>query len=105
MRVLKWMLIVASVLVTARYSSIYYQASEFNHFVQQEAQRTRFKQELQQEILYKAKVYALPVSEDNITITTAGAVISVAVNYQVPLNLLIFRHELKFRTTGSGMMR
>jgi hypothetical protein len=105
MRALKRTLALAGLLILVRYFSIYYYTSEFNHFVQKEAQRTRQKAELKREILDKAETYSLPINEDNITITTGGAIISVAVDYRVPIDFLIYRHELAFRTIGSGLLR
>ena len=102
---LKRVFALAAVVIAIRYISVYYYTAEFNHFVQQQAQRTRLKEELKQDILSKAKFYALPVKDDNITITTGGAVVRVNVDYRVPVDLLIFRHELKFRSIGSGLLR
>src|SRR5881628_1461099 len=103
MRALKLMFALAGVLVLSRYVPIYYHTSEFNDFVRQEAQRTRQRRQLKGALLNRAKDYSLPVTEANIT--TRDGVFSVVVNYRVPLDLLLYRPELKFQASGAGLLQ
>ena len=105
MRTLKVALSLAGLLALARYPLVYYHSLEFNDFVIQESQRTRMKSPLKGALLNKAEAYNLPVKEDDIHITTSGAVFRVAVDYRVPINLLVFSHELTFHTVAGGLLR
>ena len=105
MRALKLMFALAGVLVLSRYVPIYYHTSEFNDFVRQEAQRTRQRRQLKGALLNRAKDYSLPVTEADINITTRDGVFSVVVTYRVPLDLLLYRPELKFQASGAGLLQ
>jgi len=105
MRALKLTFTLAGLLVLIRYVPVYYHTSEFNDFVMQEAQRTRQRDQLKGALLNRAKDYSLPVTEADINITTSDGVIRVAVDYTVPLDLLVYRPELKFHATGAGLMQ
>jgi hypothetical protein len=105
MRALKLTFTLAGLLVLIRYVPVYYHTSEFNDFVMQEAQRTRQRGQLKGALLNRAKDYSLPVTEADINITTSDGVIRVAVDYTVPLDLLVYRPELKFHATGAGLMQ
>ena len=61
--------------------------------------------ETRQEILNKASAYSVHVREDDISITTTGAVFRVAVDYRVPIDLFVYSRELRFQTIGSGLLR
>jgi len=105
MRALKLMFALAGLLALIRYVVVCYHTSEFNHFVTLEAQRTRQKGQLKGALLNRARDYSLPVKEADINITTRDGVFSVVVNYRVPLDLLIYRPELKFRASGAGLVQ
>jgi len=105
MRALKLMFALAGVLVLSRYVPIYYRTSEFNDFVRQKAQRTRQRRQLKGALLNRAKDYSLPVTEADINITTREGMFSVVVNYRVPLDLLLYRPELKFQASGAGLLQ
>jgi hypothetical protein len=104
MRALKRALILSGVLVLTRYSLVYYNSSEFNNFVRHETERTRLVAHLKQSLLDKARVYSLPVRDSDISITTADTVLRVAVDYQVPVNLLVYKPELKFHLVASSLL-
>ena len=105
MRALKLTFALAGLLALLRYVPVYYHTSEFNDFVKQETQRTRLKGQLKSALLNKAKEYSLPVQEDDIDITITGAVLRVAVDYRVPIDLLVYSPKLKFRAIGAGFLR
>ncbi len=105
MRGLKLMFALAGLLFLIRYVVVCYYTSEFNHFVTLEAQRTQQKGQLKGALLNRARDYSLPVKEADINITTRDGVFSVVVNYRVPLDLLIYRPELKFRASGAGLVQ
>ena len=102
MRAMKVALMLAVGMALIRYGVVYYRCSEFNHFVKQEAHRTRGHAELRHALLTKAVDHMLPVREENINVTTTGPVLRVAVDYQVPVDFYLFRYELAFHTVASG---
>ena len=103
MRAVKFAFVLAGLLAVFRYIPAYYYASEFENFVQNEVQRTRIKGQVRRDILDKAKIYSLRLNDDDINITTTGAVFRVAVDYQVPVDLFVYSHKLKFHTIGAGL--
>ncbi len=105
MRALKLMFALAGLLALIRYVVVCYHTSEFNHFVTLEAQRTRQNGQLKWALINRARDYSLPVKEADINITTRDGVFSVVVNYRVPLDLLIYRPELKFHAGGAGLLQ
>jgi len=105
MGALKLAFVSAGLLALITYGNVYYHTSEFDDFVRHEAQRTRLKNQLKQEILNRASAYSVHVRENDISITTTGAVFRVAVDYRVPIDLFVYSHELRFQTIGSGLLR
>jgi hypothetical protein len=105
MRVLRVLVVLAGFLVLLRYVPVYYNTSEFNQFVKEETQRTRQRVLLKRHILNRARIYAFPITEEDIRIAAEGAVVRVAVNYRVPVDLFVFSHEMAFHAIGSGLLR
>jgi hypothetical protein len=93
------------VLTVGQSLSIYYRSSQFDDYLKHEVWRTRVTQSLKVSLLDKAKTYSLPVNEDDIRITANGAVFRVDVDYQVPMNLIVFEHLIKFHSIGAGLLR
>jgi hypothetical protein len=105
MKALKLSVTLTGLLVAIQYSAVYYSSIEYNAFVKEAALHTRLKDTLKDELLDKAKTYSLPIMPGDIAITTTGPIFRVAVNYSVPVNLLICNPELKFQALGSGLLR
>jgi len=104
MRVFKLAMALAGLLSLVQYIPAYYHASEFENFLRHEVQRTRSTGKLRREILDQAGAYALRLNDDDIDITKTGAVFRVAVNCRVPVDFLVYRHELMFRTVDGGLL-
>jgi hypothetical protein len=104
MQALKITFILVVVLTLARCIPVFYSSSEYDEFVKHETQRARSESQLKQSLLNEAKEYSLPVKESDISFTKADNVLRVSVDYQVPLNMLIFNHDLKFHTIASGLL-
>ena len=105
MRALKLAFALAGMLASVQYVAVYYDSLEFNYFVRQQARQIRSEGQLKSALLIKAKEYSLPLTDGDINITTADGVFRVAVDYRVPLNLLVYSPKLKFRVIGSGLLR
>jgi hypothetical protein len=104
LRALKAGVVLAAVLALGQYAAVYYSSVQFKEFVQRQARQAPAKNQLKWALVNKAKEYSLPVTESDINITTAGSVMRVDVDYQVPLNLLVYGTELNFRAIGAGLM-
>jgi len=102
-KVLKVFVIAVAFFLLARYFSVVYYANDFNDFVKLEVQRSRLAPQLQRALLTKAELDFLPVKSDDIRIKEGDGLIRVSVDYKVPLNLLVFTHELGFHASGAGL--
>ena len=105
MKTVKLSLALAGLLAALQYSFVYYNSMGYRAFVKEAAMHARIKNQLRADLLEEAKSYSLPVIPSNIAITTSGPVFRVAVNYSVPINLLICNPELKFSAVGSGILQ
>src|SRR5689334_22975168 len=81
-------------LALARWVPIYYNSYLFQDFVQEQAQRAQSKKNFKQSVLDQAKAYSIPVDDSNIDIRMNGAVMRVSVDYQVPVDLLLYEPKL-----------
>jgi hypothetical protein len=103
MRVLKVLALAVAFFLLARYFPVVYYAVQFNDFVKQETQRSRIRPQLQKALLDQAQVFFLPVRPDDIRIAEDGDLIRVNVDYEVPIDLFVFTHELRFHAQGAGL--
>jgi hypothetical protein len=101
MRAMKIGFALIAVLVLVRYIPVYYHSSEFNEYVKEETRHTRQRNQLKDVLISKAGEYAVQVTEDNINITTSDSVLHVAVDYRVPVDFILFRHEVQFHAAAS----
>ena len=91
-------------LMVFQYLLAYNTSQKFNDFVQREVDHIR-RDQLKTALVNGASEYSIFVRESDISITTADAVLRVGVDYRVPVNLLIYRPELKFHTRGAVFLR
>jgi hypothetical protein len=104
MRAVKALIVVALLVMLARYFPVYYNASMFNDFVKTETERNHAVSQLQLALLQKAQMYFLPVKVEDIQIKEDGSLLRVNVNYHVPVDFVVFRHELSFHAAGAGLL-
>src|SRR5262245_9349121 len=105
MRAVKFVICFVALVGLTRYLPVYYRSREFNNYVLEETKKTRFKDQLKESLLSKARIYSIPITESDIKITSMGAVYRVSVNYSVPVDLFVYSPELKFRVVGAGLTR
>ena len=86
--------------VLVRYAVVYHRATEFSHYLQDEVALASSNGSLKKDILLKAEQTQLPIREENISISTNGPELRVSVEYQIPLDLVLFQKPLTFHTTG-----
>ena len=103
-RALKFTLFGVFSLALLRYAPVYYHTSEFNHYVQDQVKRIRSTRPLREAILEKAEQHNLPITAQDITMSTADSVLRVSVEYQVPVNFYVFQRDFKFSAAGSGLL-
>ena len=104
MRAVKVTFVLAGLLALTQYLPVFYNSSEFSNVVSHEVERTRSGAQLKHSLLEQARVYSLPVTESDISLNTTDAVLRVAVDYKVPVNLLVYNPELKFHVIGSAFL-
>ena len=86
--------------VLVRYALVFHRATEFNHYLQDEVAVVSSKVSLKKDILLKAEQNQLPIREENIDISNNGPELRVSVEYQMPLDLILFQKPLTFHSTG-----
>ena len=104
MRAWKLTLALTGVLALIQSLPVYYRSSQFDNYLIQETRHVRAKGPLRQALLDKARIYFLPVNEDNIEITSNGAVFRVVVDYSVAINMLVYKPKLKFHSISAGLL-
>ena len=87
-----------------RYVPVYYHTMEFNRFVQEQVKVIRSKAPIQEAILNNAEEHNIPLTAEDIRMTTSDSVLRVNVEYHVPVNFYVFHQNLKFRAAGSGLL-
>jgi hypothetical protein len=84
-----------------------YHSNKFDDFVKQEVKRPRTIRttaQISQDILNKAGQYSVPVRAEDIDVSTTGRVVRVEVKYRIPIDLLVYSPEMRFRSIGGGLL-
>ena len=100
MQIAKGAVLFILLFVLVRFAGVYHRAMEFNHYVQEEVSLVTSTVSLKKDLLLKAEQNQLPISEENIDITTNGPELRVSIKYQLPLDLILFQKPLTFHSTG-----
>ena len=103
MQALKLFFVGVLAFVVIRSAPVFYHSSEFNSYVQQQASSIRSRGVLKEVILLKAEKNRIPMTAQNINFTTSDSGLQVSVEYQIPLDLFLYRKELSFRAAGTGI--
>jgi type III secretion system FlhB-like substrate exporter len=104
MRVVKLTVMAMLAVMVLRYAPVYYHTWEFNRFVQEQVPRIRSKAPLREAILTKAEEHNIPITAQDISMTTSDSVLRVNVEYQVPVNFYLFHKDFSFHAMGSGLL-
>jgi hypothetical protein len=99
------LLVLASSLIVVQSLSIYYRSWQFDDYLKRQIWRTRGVQTFKQALLNEAHAYSLPIRDEDVRIMSNGPVFRVDVDYALPLNMLVYKTELKFHTVGAGLVR
>jgi hypothetical protein len=84
-----------------------YHSNQFDEFVKSEVQRSRTElsaRQISRVILTKAGQYSVPLKQEDINVRTRDGVIRVEVNYRIPIDLLVYTPEMRFRTVGGALL-
>jgi hypothetical protein len=103
MQVVKLAILGVLAFVAIRFAPVWYRASEFNSYVQQQTSGIHSKGVLTQVILQKAEKSKLPVTARDINYTTNDSVLQVNIEYRVPLDLYFYQKDLSFHASGTGL--
>ena len=93
-------ILVLLLFVLVRNAGVYHRATEFNRYVQEQVSLIDSGNSLKDVLMMKAQQSELPITDQNIHVTKSGAELRVSVEYQVPLDLILFHPELTFNPTG-----
>jgi len=102
MRWLKPVLGTVALVLFVRYSTVYYHAYELGEFISEEVHKTSSKAVLQERIMKGAEQHNVALTEEDIAITKKGSLLSVELNYRVPVSYLVANHVLDFHAAASG---
>ena len=86
--------------VLVRNAGAYHRATEFNRYLQEQVLLIGSKSSLKEILLMKAVENRLPITDQNINFTKTGAELRVSVDYQMPLDLILFQKELTFHPSA-----
>ena len=103
-RALKLTVLVLLMVVLTRYVPVYYHTMEFNRYVSEQTPRIRMQAPLKEAILIKAEEHNIPITAQDISMTTRDSVLRVNVEYQVPVDLYLFTRAFKSSAVGSGLL-
>jgi hypothetical protein len=103
-RNLKRLTVLLLFVLLVRYFPVMYYTTQFSDFVRQETKRAPAKPQLHHALLQKADLYFLPVKPEDIRITQDEGILRVNVEYKVPVDLWVFKHELEFHANGAGLI-
>jgi len=107
MRYLKVALVVAGILISVQTVPALYHSNQFDGFVKEEIQRSRTQSsapQISSVLLTKAGQYSVPLKEEDIDVRTQDGVLRVEVNYRIPVNLLVYSPQMRFRTVGGTFL-
>jgi hypothetical protein len=102
MRWLKPVLGTMALVLFVRYSTVYYRTHELRQFIHQEVTKATSKAMLHERIMKNAAGHKLALAEEDIAITQEGDLLSVELNYRVPVNFYFAKHVLAFHAAASG---
>ena len=85
-----------------RYSTVYYRTNELRQFIHQEVSKTTSQAVLHERIMKNAERHNLALAAEDIAITKKGTLLSVELNYRVPVNYFVAKHVLAFHAAASG---
>jgi len=100
------LVLVALLFAASQYIPAYFSAFQFNDFVRQEVKYASSSRKtadaLRTDILEKASELGIPITKKDIRITSRGPSFTLEVDYQWPIDMKLYRHELLFHTSESG---
>jgi hypothetical protein len=107
MRYMKVALAVLGILVSLQTVPALYHSNQFDDFVKQEIKRSRTQSsapQISHALLTKAGQFSVPLKEEDIDVRTQNGVLRVEVNYRIPIDLLVYSPQMRFRTVGGAFI-
>ena len=100
------LLLVFVLYAAAQYIPAYVTALQFNDFITGElkyaASSRKTTEQLRTDISDRAKELDIPISPKDIRITQKGPAFQLDLEYSFPIDMRIYKHELKFRVSEAG---
>jgi hypothetical protein len=105
-RVFYILIIAAVIFVGAQYALPVFYSFQFNDFVRQQVKFAgvgrKTTDDVRREVLDKAKEFSIPITSRDIHITRRGPAFTLDLEYSWPIDLRVYKHDLKFHTSETG---
>jgi hypothetical protein len=105
-QILVILLIIAAIFAGTQYVPAYVNAFQFNDYVRQQvkyaASSRKTADTLRDEIQQKAVELGIPITKKDIRISRRGPSFTLELEYRWPIDMKIYRHELRFHNSYTG---
>ena len=100
------LVLIALLFAGTQYVPAYFAAFQFDDFIRQEVKfavtNRKTPEKIRVNILEKANELGIPLTAKDVHITKRGPAFTVDVEYHLPINLKVYKHELVFHPQESG---
>ena len=100
------LVLIAFLFAATQYVPAYFAAFQFNDFIRQEVKfavtNRKTTEKLRIDITEKANELGIPIQARDIHITRRGPAFTLQLEYQWPINMKVYRHDLVFHASESG---
>ena len=100
------LVIAAAIFVGTQYAPPVFYSFQFSDFVRQQVKFAgvgrKSTDDVRREVLDKAKEFNIPITASDIHITRRGPAFTLDLEYSWPIDLRVYKHELKFHTSETG---
>src|SRR5688572_16829554 len=100
------LLLIILLFAGTQYIPGYFNAIQFNDFIRQEVKfagpSRKSPDMVRAQVLQKASELGIPLTKNDIRITRRGPSFTLDIDYLWPINLRVYKHDLKFHVSESG---
>jgi hypothetical protein len=104
MRFLKVLFVGCLFTLVLKYFPVYYYTTQFNDSVLFETEHTKTLSKLRQSLFDQAEEFFIPLQAHDVKIAQNGPDFKVEVDYEVPVNLYVYKHYLTFHAKARGIL-
>src|SRR5262245_32229428 len=92
--------------VASQYIPALFNSLQFNDFIRQEVKfagtSRKTTDDVVRDIMEKAKEFQIPVTAKDVRITRRGPSFTLDLEYDIPVDLRVYRHVLRFHASENG---